>query len=279
MICARSLSFAAGKRKLVDGIDLDLVPGRFIAVVGPNGAGKSTLLRLLTGELKPTSGQVLIGNRELSSFSADQLARRRAVLAQHTALAFPFTALEVVLLGMTIPGLQVEVGNAHQVAFTMLERLGLEQLAGQSYTTLSGGERQRVHMARALCQLECSGTPPDETILLVDEPTSSLDIGHQLIVLDELVRQKRRGRSVFAVLHDLNLAAAYADEMVLLAGGKVVAAGPPSEVIQDERLSLAFGCQVCTNRLPAGGIPFLLPQACAAAEVCAVARKSAATYS
>ena len=98
-------------------------------------------------------------------------------------------------------------------------------------------------------------------------------------MLDELVRQKRCGRSVFAVLHDLNLAAAYADEMVLLAGGKVVAAGPPSEVIQDERLSLAFGCQVCTNRLPEGGIPFLLPQACAAAEVCAVARKSAATYS
>ena len=129
MICARSLSFAAGKRKLVDGIDLDLVPGRFIAVVGPNGAGKSTLLRLLTGELKPTSGQVLIGNRELNSFSADQLARRRAVLAQHTALAVPFTALEVVLLGMTVQGCRPKLAT-RQVAFTMLERLGLDNWLG-----------------------------------------------------------------------------------------------------------------------------------------------------
>src|SRR5690606_20965938 len=154
----------------------------------PNGAGKSTLLRLLTGELKPTSGHILIGDRDLRSLSADQLARCRAVLAQHTALAFPFTALEVVLLGITVPGLQGGTDSARHLALATLERLGLERLAGQSCTTLSGGERQRVHMARALCQLECARTPPTDTVLLVDEPTSSLDIGHQLLVLDELVR-------------------------------------------------------------------------------------------
>lgn len=265
MIRARSVSYAVGGRNLVDSIDLDLVPGRFIVIVGPNGAGKSTLLRLLTGELQPTSGRILIGERDMSVLPADHLARRRAVVAQHTALAFPFTALEVVLLGITVPGLDPGNSEAHRLARDMLDRLGLGKLAGQAYTTLSGGERQRVHMARALCQLECGRVATDETALLVDEPTSSLDIGHQLLVLDELVRQKRNGRAVLAVLHDLNLAASYADEMLLLAEGRVLAFGPATKVMQDARLSTAFGCDVRTNCVPANGAPFLLPQSCAAA--------------
>lgn len=263
MIRTRSVSYTVARRALVRDIDLELAPGRFVVIVGPNGAGKSTLLRLLTGELKPTAGAVTLEDRDLRSLSADYLARRRAVVSQHTALAFPFTALEVVLLGITVPGLD-SGSQANQTARAMLERLGLSGIAGQLYTTLSGGERQRVHMARALCQLEAGRMEATETTVLVDEPTASLDIAHQLLVLDELARQKRSGRAVLAVLHDLNLAAAYADEMLLIANGAVLAAGPAAEVMQDVRLSAAFGCDVRTNRIPPEGGPFLLPQACSA---------------
>lgn len=262
MIRAQSVSYAVDGRSLVDSLDLELVPGQIVAIVGSNGAGKSTFLRLLTGELRPTSGRILIGERELSSIPADQLARFRAVVAQHTVLAFPFTALEVVLLGITVPGLATGGVDAQQLARAMLERLGLGRVAGQSYTTLSGGERQRVHIARALCQLERAGIEPSETVLLVDEPTSSLDLAHQLLVLDELFRQKQLGRSVLAVLHDLNLAAAYADKLVLLGGGAILAAGPAGEIMHDARLSTALGCNVRTNLVPPDGGPFLLPQVC-----------------
>jgi iron complex transport system ATP-binding protein len=140
----------------------------------------------------------------------------------------------------------------------------MEHLADRTYTTLSGGERQRVHMARALCQLACGRVPAEKTAILVDEPTSSLDIGHQLLVLDELTRQKNAGRAVLAVLHDLNLASTYADEMLLLADGAVLARGSPAEVMTDERLSMAFGCDVRTNCVPRNGAPYLLPQSCTA---------------
>ena len=206
MIRAETVTYAVGRRALVRDVDLDLPAGRFVAVIGPNGAGKSTLLRLLTGELKPTGGGVLTDGSDVGTLAADHLARRRAVVSQHTALAFPFTALEVVLLGISVPGLDAGNSGARRLAKERLARLGLKDLAHQAYTTLSGGERQRVQMARALCQLECGRVPASQTAILVDEPTSSLDIGHQLLVLDELARQKRSGRAVLAVLHDLNLA-------------------------------------------------------------------------
>ncbi|HEX7075063.1 MAG TPA: heme ABC transporter ATP-binding protein [Hyphomicrobiaceae bacterium] len=264
MIRAEAVTYAVGNRSLLSRVDLDLQAGRLIAVIGPNGAGKSTLLRLLTGELKPTGGRILIDGQDLATLSADQLARRRAVVSQHTALAFPFTALEVVLLGILVPGFEADCSGTRRIARDMLARLGMEHLADRTYTTLSGGERQRVHMARALCQLACGRVPAEKTAILVDEPTSSLDIGHQLLVLDELTRQKNAGRAVLAVLHDLNLASTYADEMLLLADGAVLARGSPAEVMTDERLSMAFGCDVRTNCVPRNGAPYLLPQSCTA---------------
>jgi len=264
MIRAQSVTYVAGGRPLVRDIDLELQPGRLVAIIGPNGAGKSTLLRLLTGELKPTAGRVLIDSQDMATLAADYLSRRRAVVSQHTPLTFPFTALEVVLLGISVPGLEVSNPGAHRLAQNMLERLGLGHVAHQTYTTLSGGERQRVHLARVLCQLESGRCPPNETAILADEPTSSLDIGHQLLVLDELTRQKSSGRAVLAVLHDLNLASAYADELVLISDGTVLARGTASEVMRDDRLSEAFGCEIRTNRVPQNGGPFLLPQSCAA---------------
>lgn len=271
MISARGVSFAVSGRNLVHDIHLDIEPGRLTVVIGPNGAGKSTLFRLMTGEIKPTSGRVEVGEQDARQLPAHALARLRAVVPQHTSLAFPFVVSEVVELGITVPGLMASGGRARMLAMTMLERVGLEGLADRNYATLSGGERQRVHIARALAQLVASdqygkdqGAAPESSALLVDEPTSSLDIAHQLIVLAELRREAAKGRAVLAILHDLNLAASNADKIVVLAEGRQLAAGRPAEVLSDELLSIAYGCEIRLNRTPAGGVPYILPQVCAA---------------
>jgi iron complex transport system ATP-binding protein len=262
MIQAEAATYAVGERPLIRDIHLALTPGRLIVIVGPNGAGKSTLLRTMTGELKATGGRITLDGSDISHIAADKLARRRAVVVQHSVLAFAFTVMEVVLLGITVPGLSEPDRQTRQAALSMLDRLGLGHLAGRIYTSLSGGERQRVHIARALCQLESARTPPQETTLFVDEPTSSLDIAHQLVVLDELKRQAASGRAVLAVLHDLNLAAGHADDVLLLHAGRKLAFGTPGEVLTDELLSEAFGCRVRMNTPPPGSVPYLLPQAC-----------------
>jgi len=167
-----------------------------------------------------------------------------------------------------VPGLIPAGGRARALTLAMLNRVGLRSLAERAYTTLSGGERQRVHIARALAQLEAveriatrDSVRPAPT-LFVDEPTSSLDIAHQLLVLDELRREAGNGRAVLAVLHDLNLAAANADEIILMSNGLQAARGRPSEVLTDEALSSAYGCEIRLNATPTRDVPFLLPQVC-----------------
>lgn len=266
MIHAENVSYSVSGKYLLSSIDAKLTPGRLSVIIGPNGAGKSTLLRLLTGELKPSQGSVLIKGRNLKTFVPAELARLRAVVPQHTLLAFPFTVIEVAQLGVTVPGLMAHGPRSQRLAEAMLDKLGILELADREYVSLSGGERQRVHIARALCQLE--GSPADSAAiraLLVDEPTSNLDIAHQLEVLRELKLQAAQGRIVVAVLHDLNLAAAYADDILLLAEGRAQAFGPPAEVLTDDLLSAAYRCAVKLNHVPESAGPFLLPQACSIA--------------
>ena len=262
MFAARSATYRINGNTLVEDIDLALVPGKLIAIVGPNGAGKSTLLRLLSGEIAPTSGSVELDGRSLRSFTPVELARRRAVVAQSTALSFPFTVREVVLLGASVPGFVAPSYAVERTAKSCIVRVGLEKLENRLFTQLSGGERQRVQIARALLQLAIANLPAGTTsALLLDEPTSSLDLAHQGVVLDEARRQARDGRAVLSILHDLNLAAAFADELVLVSAGRIVARGSAREVLQDELLSEVYRCRIRANATPPPGIPFVLPHA------------------
>lgn len=262
MLQACSATYRTGGGKaLVANVDLELRPGRLVAIIGPNGAGKSTLLRLLSGELRASEGAVTLDGRAIGSYAAAELARRRAVVPQATALAFPFTAREVVLLGATVPGFAAPSAHVDRTASECLSTVGLLGIEDRLYTHLSGGERQRVHIARALLQLAIADERAGSGILLLDEPTASLDLAHQEVVLSEARRQTRQGRAVLAVLHDLNLAAAFADELVLMSAGRVQAVGTPSEVLRDDLLSRAYGCDVRTNATPEPGIPFVLPHA------------------
>ncbi len=244
----RAASYRVGSKALVAGVDLMLPPGQLIAVIGPNGAGKSTLLRLLSGELAPTEGAVNLDGRAIASYTAAALARRRAVVSQSTALSFPFTAREVVLLGASVPGFAAAPEEMQRTARDCLRTVGLTGFEERLYTQLSGGERQRVQIARALLQLAVAEREQREpTILMLDEPTASLDLAHQGLVLAEARRQAHQGRAVLAILHDLNLAAAFADELVLMSQGRIAARGTAQDVLSRRaavaRLRLRSACQ------------------------------------
>jgi iron complex transport system ATP-binding protein len=262
MLEARGICVEAGGHALLADVDLGIVPGRVTVLIGPNGAGKSTLLRVLSGEMSPTRGTASLDGVPLGTFSAAELARRRAVVPQSSTVAFPFTVREVVMLGVTVPGFALPDQAARARADTALDAVDLMPFAERLYPTLSGGERQRVHIARALCQLAAGARRHAESgCFLLDEPTASLDLAHQGHVLSAMRRQAGSGLAVLAILHDLNLAAAVADHLVLLAAGRVAAAGSPREVLSDELLSAAYGCRITPNRAPDQGRPFVLPPA------------------
>jgi len=266
MLEARDITVTADGNTLLHRVTVAVHPGRTLVLIGPNGAGKSTLLRVLSGELAPQSGMAMLDRRRVAAYSAAELARRRAVVPQASMLAFPFTVLEVAMLGVTVPGFAASYPAAQEAALEALDAVGMSVLADRAYVHLSGGERQRVHIARALCQLAMPVLGLGETrCLLLDEPTSNLDLAHQALVLAAIRRQAERGVAVLAVMHDLNLAAALADDMVLLVRGQVAAAGPAARVLQDGLLTAAYGCPVFTNRTPGGQRPFVLPPAVFAA--------------
>jgi iron complex transport system ATP-binding protein len=260
MLEARDAGYAINGKRLVADIDLALPCGKLVVLVGPNGAGKSTLLRLFAGEIAPTEGTMSIDGREMTRIPPSELARRRAVVPQSMALSFPFTVLEVVLMGATVPGFDIAEPRAVNSALAAIEAVGLAGFEQRLFTQLSGGERQRTSIARALCQLAAGFRPGSQTTaLMLDEPTASLDFAHQGAVLGEARRQAGMGRAVLAVLHDLNLAAAYADEIVLMSAGRIAACGAAAEVLRDDLLSKVYGCQVRTNTAPADGRPCVLP--------------------
>jgi iron complex transport system ATP-binding protein len=265
MLEARGIVLERRGRRLLDGIDLAIGSGRVTAIIGPNGAGKSMLLRVLAGELSPTGGSVRLDGSELGTFSATALSHRRAVVPQSTNLSFPFTVVEVVRLGASVPGFDGIRTRAHEIADQALSTVGLDGFSTRLYNELSGGEKQRVHIARALCQLDAAHRAEGETaVLMLDEPTSSLDLAHQVRILNEARRQAAMGRAVLIVIHDLNLAAAWADDIVLLGAGRILARGRPTDIFDNEILSDAYGCAIEVNRTPEAGVPYMLPHSLAA---------------
>ncbi|MFG1399540.1 heme ABC transporter ATP-binding protein [Roseixanthobacter pseudopolyaromaticivorans] len=250
---AHDLTLRLQGKTLLDGVRLAVKPGAVTVVVGPNGAGKSSLLKLLAGERRPTSGRVTLDGADIHALAPARLARRRAVLPQAAEVAFAFSVAEVVGIGLGAHG----TARAEAAIGDLLARVDLPGFGGRRYDSLSGGERQRVHLARVLGQL-AAGETSAPRYLLLDEPTSSLDLSHQLLVLRLAREHAAEGGGVLAVLHDLNLAAMIADHLVLLAAGRVVAEGPPAQVLTDDVLAAGFGVRVRVSRVPAG--PFILPQ-------------------
>ncbi|MBM6596248.1 heme ABC transporter ATP-binding protein [Microvirga pudoricolor] len=247
---ARDLTYELGGRALVDGIDLAIGKGRFTVIVGPNGAGKSTLLRLLCGELAPTRGEVAVGGQSLRRIGAWRLAHMRAVMPQAAELNFPFLVSEVVSLGVDGIGRGLTRADRAGLVRQALDRADVAHLAARYYQTLSGGERQRVHFARVVAQLAAGRSVESQQILFLDEPIASLDLRHQLAVIEEAKALAGAGVTVVAVLHDLLLAASASDDLVLLRAGRLVARGPAEDVLTHARLAEVFGVALTSPVLP-----------------------------
>jgi iron complex transport system ATP-binding protein len=253
---ARGISVTLGRRQVLQDVDFTANASSVTAIVGPNGSGKTTLLRAMTGEVAHR-GQVCLNGHDVAKMQPWQLAAIRAVQPQSSIIAFPFTVFEIVRLGLSA-GLSAADNT---VPMQALEAVGLAGFAGRMYQDLSGGEQQRVQLARVITQVWepiVDGTP---RWLILDEPVASLDIGHQFTVMDLARGYAARGGGVVAVMHDLNLTAMFADEVVLMEAGRVAATGTPAEVLTDETLARTYGCPVPVNTTPPAQIPFLLPQA------------------
>ncbi|MFC3503796.1 ABC transporter ATP-binding protein [Micromonospora krabiensis] len=235
----RDLHLALDRTPILTGVDLTVTAGEWVTVIGPNGAGKSTLLRAVGG-LLPASGAVSLFGTPIAALRRRARARVVATVAQSPVVPPGMSVLDYVLLGRTpyIPPLGRESTADLEAVHEALDRLDLAGFHRRELATLSGGERQRVFLARALAQ-------GATLLLLLDEPTSALDIGHQQEVL-ELVDQLRResGLTVLATMHDLSIAGEYADRLVLLAGGRVVAAGAPREVLTEQLLATHYRASV-----------------------------------
>lgn len=268
---AKSITVQLGANTpLLDDIDLAFVPGEAVALIGPNGAGKSTLLRVLAGELKPQFGHVFLEGKDLASFAPRHLADHRAVLSQQVTMAFPFTVADVAHMGA---GGQRD-DRTDALVNAILAELDLLDLADRPITTLSGGEQQRVHFARVLVQLACGQSLGGCGILLLDEPTSSLDLRHQLEMLEILKRRVMQGALVIAVLHDLNLASVFATRIVVLNRGRVYCDGRPNETITSRMLERVFAIETRVSAVPPSGAVFVLPQTMRVASI----QEKTATY-
>lgn len=253
---ATNLSVKYGKREIISGLDFEAKAGEITAIIGPNGSGKSTLLKAMCDDV-PRGGDVFLNGQAVSQISPAEMAGLRGVMAQHTQVAFSFTVSEILSFGLEA-GLHAGEPDLMQKALRKVELTGYEN---RPYDFLSGGEQQRVMLARALLQIwqpVIDGVP---RWFILDEPVSSLDIGHQFTVMDALRDYARAGGGVIAVMHDLNLTAMFADHIVLMKTGKVIARGTPSNVITQETLSRAYGARIRVNSPGPQNTPYLLPQA------------------
>lgn len=250
-LIAKEIDVVAGKKALLKAVSFKASAGKITAIVGPSGAGKSTLISALSGDV-PYSGTVTLNDINIKGVTAPSLAQLRAVLAQATPLAFPFTVFEIVRLG-------VPADADINIVTRALHNVGLAGFEGQYYQSLSGGEQQRVQLARVLCQVWQPVKDGVPRWLFLDEPVSSLDIGQQLRVMQNARDFADRGGGVVVVMHDLNLTAMFADEVALIVGGELVIQETPAMALTSERLSAAYGCDVRVRTAPEIDF-FVLPQ-------------------
>ncbi|RCS60031.1 heme ABC transporter ATP-binding protein [Microbacterium sp. JB110] len=241
-----------GGRTILSEVALDIRRSHVLALVGPNGAGKSTLLGVLTGDVRSSSGEVLLADRPLDSWGPRVLSRTRAVLLQDNAVTFSSTARQVVEIGRA-PWIGVADAEADERAIDEAMRSAdVIPLASRSFPALSGGERAHSSLARVLAQ--------DTDILLLDEPTAALDLRHQEEIMRLARRLARGGRAVVVVLHDLSLVGASADEVAVFDGGTLRAHGAPDEVLDAELTESVYGTPVRVVTDPGAGKPIVLPR-------------------
>lgn len=246
----RNVSLAYGKSTVLRDISFSVREGEFFIIIGPNGSGKSSLLKVIAGIARPGTGDVELFGRPLRGRSRKALARTIAVVPQTQPMDVPFCVAEVVLMGRSpyMGLLGMESPEDLRVAENAMSFTGVSELARRKFDRLSTGERQRVLIARAICQ--------QPRIMVLDEPTASLDLAHQVHIMELMERLRSHdGTTIIMVSHDLNLAAMYADRLLLMRSGKIISAGSPGEVLNYETLERAYGCVLLVDGNPVKNVP------------------------
>ncbi|MFW5931109.1 MAG: ABC transporter ATP-binding protein [Desulfosalsimonas sp.] len=254
MICARELSAGYGQEPVLKELSFSVNTGECFIIIGPNGSGKTTLMKILAGLHRPDKGSVIIDGRAAGSYRRRELARKMAFVPQQIPMDFPFRVKDVVLFGRSphLGTFGIESGRDAGLAARAMEFTEIEHLADRRIDRLSGGERQRVFIARAICQ--------EPELMLLDEPTAALDMAHQLKVMDLMEKMKLEKRiTVVMVSHDVNLAAMYADTLLLINRGRMVQSGAPDAVLTYKTLEEAYGCPLLVDESPLGSVPRVTP--------------------
>ncbi|WP_159899580.1 ATP-binding cassette domain-containing protein [Salinirussus salinus] len=247
MIRAEGVELALGGTEVLEGVTLRVGDGEFVGLVGPNGAGKTTLLRCINGVLEPDGGAVTLDGRPVAETASEAVSRLVATVPQDGSVAFDFTVERVVEMGRTPHRSRLDWSDGSDAVERAMERTGVARFRDRDIGSLSGGERRRVLLARALAQ--------ETPALLLDEPTASLDIDHQVRMLGLVADLVSEGRTALAAIHDLDLAARFCDRVCLLSGGEIRAAGPPAEVLTADALEAVFGTAAAVEVDPATGAP------------------------
>ncbi|MEN6440473.1 MAG: ABC transporter ATP-binding protein [Syntrophobacter sp.] len=249
-LAIKDLTHGYGRQPVVNGVTFSISEGEFFIIIGPNGSGKTTLVRAISGAIKPQTGQVQILGRPLQTFSRKGLARNIALVPQAAPADVPFTVADVVLMGRSphLNLLAIEKQEDLELAERAMAFTHVRHLAQRRLDQLSAGERQRVLIARAICQ--------QPRIMVLDEPTAPLDLAHQVHIMDLLERLRTEENiTIVMVSHDLNLAAMYADRLLLLKDGILISLGQPSEVLTFETLERAYGCVLLVDENPVKKVP------------------------
>lgn len=255
MIQVRNLTYNVGRKNLVEKLNFDARAGELLAILGANGAGKSTLLKLLCKELSPRSGYISFKGHDLQQYKLTELARMRAVLSQQNTISISFLVRELVTMGRYPHFDQAPGADDLVVIDKVMQETGISHLTNRDYNTLSGGEQQRVQLARILAQVyDC----PDACLFL-DEPTNGLDLKYQQQVMELARSLADRGYCVICILHDINFASRFADQILMLKNGRMVALGKPEEVINTTYILETFGVSVTLMACDGYNCPLVIP--------------------
>lgn len=258
MIKIQNISIQKGKKTIVKDVSFELCQGKITVAIGKNGAGKSTLLEGLTGSSLLQSGSILWDKKTLSSFDYQTLAQRRAVLSQSVNIAFPISVGELVEMGCYVSPKAMSNAMIQSHVQEALEEVQMLDFAGRDFNTLSGGERKRVLLAKCIVQLDCCYDANVPQYLFLDEPTASLDIQQQYKLMEGVKKLvKKRNIGVFAVLHDLNIAALFADEILMLRSGRLLKKGSPEEVFTPPILKRILDIETIVQPHPVFGCPHI----------------------
>lgn len=255
MIQVKDLSYRIGKKTILHQISFETGAGELLAIIGPNGAGKSTLLKILCKEADIPKGKVFLHKKDINAYSNKELARFRSVLAQSNTMNINFTVYDIILMGRYPHFTQRPSAEDLAIVEEVIQHMGIKHLVARMYQSLSGGEQQRVQLARVLAQIH----QHPKGMLFLDEPINGLDLQYQQIILEKARMLANAGATVVCILHDINFAAKYADNILILKDGRSVALGPPKEIISEETIFNTYNTKVKLIYDHAVGHPFVIP--------------------